>query len=145
MCAFPVCLLREHLSRRPSPPRPTLLLSRVSACDLHPSATRHFHLVGKGIDSTGGRRATLRVSRRNCGYLGSNSCLLTVLSLTYIFSFQIAANLSMECYALVFGVNTFTALALQTLLTLIVVDASGLGLEVTTQVRSLSGTECVTA
>lgn len=51
----------------------------------------------------------------------------------------------MECYALVFGVNTFTALALQTLLTLIVVDASGLGLEVTTQVRSLSGTECVTA
>ncbi|XP_036879759.1 thiamine transporter 1 isoform X2 [Manis javanica] len=48
-------------------------------------------------------------------------------------TFQIAANLSMECYALVFGVNTFTALALQTLLTLIVVDASGLGLEVTTQ------------
>ncbi|XP_062960828.1 thiamine transporter 1 isoform X2 [Cynocephalus volans] len=47
--------------------------------------------------------------------------------------FQIAANLSMERYALVFGVNTFIALALQTLLTLIVVDASGLGLEITTQ------------
>lgn len=44
----------------------------------------------------------------------------------------------MERYALVFGVNTFIALALQTLLTLIVVDASGLGLEITTQVRSLS-------
>lgn len=41
----------------------------------------------------------------------------------------------MERYALVFGVNTFIALALQTLLTLIVVDASGLGLKITTQVR----------
>lgn len=51
----------------------------------------------------------------------------------YFLSFQIAANLSMERYALVFGVNTFIALALQTLLTLIVVDASGLGLEITTQ------------
>ncbi|KAK2504631.1 hypothetical protein MC885_001247 [Smutsia gigantea] len=48
-------------------------------------------------------------------------------------TFEIAANLSMERYALVFGVNTFIALALQTLLTLIVVDASGLGLEITTQ------------
>uniref|UniRef100_A0A8D2E0A0 Solute carrier family 19 member 2 n=1 Tax=Sciurus vulgaris TaxID=55149 RepID=A0A8D2E0A0_SCIVU len=50
-----------------------------------------------------------------------------------IATFQIAANLSMERYALVFGVNTFIALALQTLLTLTVVDASGLGLEITTQ------------
>ena len=56
----------------------------------------------------------------------------------YFLSFHIAANLSMERYALVFGVNTFIALALQTLLTLIVVDASGLGLEITTQVRSVS-------
>lgn len=39
----------------------------------------------------------------------------------------------MERYALVFGVNTFIALALQTLLTLIVVDARGLGLDITTQ------------
>uniref|UniRef100_A0A4X2K5J4 Thiamine transporter 1 n=1 Tax=Vombatus ursinus TaxID=29139 RepID=A0A4X2K5J4_VOMUR len=52
-----------------------------------------------------------------------------------IATFQIATNLSVERYALVFGVNTFIALALQTLLTLIVVDASGLGLEITTQVR----------
>lgn len=43
----------------------------------------------------------------------------------------------MERYALVFGVNTFIALALQTLLTLIVVDSSGLGLDITTQVRFL--------
>ncbi|XP_038205175.1 thiamine transporter 1 isoform X2 [Arvicola amphibius] len=50
-----------------------------------------------------------------------------------IATFQIAANLSMERYALVFGVNTFIALALQTLLTLIVVDAKGLGLGITTQ------------
>ncbi|KAM9241971.1 thiamine transporter 1 isoform 2-T2 [Dugong dugon] len=56
-----------------------------------------------------------------------------------IATFQIAANLSMERYALVFGVNTFIALALQTLLTLIVVDASGLGLEITTQFLIYAG------
>ncbi|KAM7055123.1 thiamine transporter 1 [Molossus nigricans] len=56
-----------------------------------------------------------------------------------IATFQIAANLSMERYALVFGVNTFIALALQTLLTLIVVDASGLGLDITTQFLIYAG------
>ncbi|XP_001364625.1 thiamine transporter 1 [Monodelphis domestica] len=56
-----------------------------------------------------------------------------------IATFQIATNLSMERYALVFGVNTFIALALQTLLTLIVVDASGLGLDITTQFLIYSG------
>ncbi|KAM4699621.1 thiamine transporter 1 [Discoglossus pictus] len=50
-----------------------------------------------------------------------------------IATFQIAANLSMECYALVFGVNTFIALVLQTILTLIVVDSRGLGLDLYTQ------------
>ncbi|XP_071615049.1 thiamine transporter 1 [Heliangelus exortis] len=50
-----------------------------------------------------------------------------------IATFQIATNLSVERYALVFGVNTFIALVLQTLLTLIVVDASGLGLDIFTQ------------
>uniref|UniRef100_A0A8C2U520 Thiamine transporter 1 n=1 Tax=Coturnix japonica TaxID=93934 RepID=A0A8C2U520_COTJA len=50
-----------------------------------------------------------------------------------IATFQIATNLSVERYALVFGVNTFIALALQSLLTLIVVDASGLGLDIFTQ------------
>ncbi|XP_066479196.1 thiamine transporter 1-like isoform X4 [Tiliqua scincoides] len=48
-------------------------------------------------------------------------------------TFQIAANLSVERYGLVFGVNTFIALALQTLLTFIVVDAKGLGLDIFTQ------------
>lgn len=41
----------------------------------------------------------------------------------------------MQRYALVFGVNTFVALLLQSLLTLVVVDSSVLGLKVFTQVR----------
>ncbi|XP_008323261.1 thiamine transporter 1 [Cynoglossus semilaevis] len=48
-------------------------------------------------------------------------------------TFQIAANLNMQRYALVFGVNTFMALVLQTLLTVVVVDSAGLGLDVFTQ------------
>lgn len=48
--------------------------------------------------------------------------------------FQIAAGLSVERYALVFGVNNFIALILQTILTSIVVDSRGLGLDVITQV-----------
>ncbi|XP_039097853.1 thiamine transporter 1 [Hyaena hyaena] len=56
-----------------------------------------------------------------------------------IATFQIAATLSMERYALVFGVNTFIALGLQTLLTLIVVDTNGLGLDITTQFLIYAG------
>lgn len=41
----------------------------------------------------------------------------------------------MQRYALVFGVNTFMALLLQSLLTLVVVDSAGLGLDVFNQVR----------
>uniref|UniRef100_A0A8C6VJ58 Solute carrier family 19 member 2 n=1 Tax=Naja naja TaxID=35670 RepID=A0A8C6VJ58_NAJNA len=55
-----------------------------------------------------------------------------------IATFQIATNLSVERYALVFGVNTFIALALQTVLTLIVADAKGLGLDIITQVRYIN-------
>lgn len=51
-------------------------------------------------------------------------------------SYQIAASLSMQRYALVFGVNTFAALLLQTLLTVVVVDTAGLGLDISTQARS---------
>ena len=51
--------------------------------------------------------------------------------------FQIAANLSMQRYALVFGVNTFIALLLQTLLTVVVVDSVGLGLDIFPQVTCL--------
>ncbi|XP_047211678.1 thiamine transporter 1 isoform X2 [Girardinichthys multiradiatus] len=50
-------------------------------------------------------------------------------------TYQIAANLSMQRYALVFGVNTFGALLLWTLITVVVVDSSGLGLNVFTQFR----------
>ncbi|XP_066456096.1 thiamine transporter 1 [Eleutherodactylus coqui] len=56
-----------------------------------------------------------------------------------IATFQIAANLSMECYALVFGVNTFIALLLQTLMTVIVVDSSVLGLDLFTQFKIYAG------
>lgn len=42
----------------------------------------------------------------------------------------------MECYALTFGINTFVALTLQTILTAVVVDNSALGLDIVTQVRS---------
>ncbi|XP_073523333.1 thiamine transporter 1 isoform X2 [Phyllobates terribilis] len=56
-----------------------------------------------------------------------------------IATFQIAANLSMECYALVFGVNTFTALVLQTVMTVIVVDSSVLGLDLFTQFKIYAG------
>ncbi|XP_048056427.1 LOW QUALITY PROTEIN: thiamine transporter 1 [Megalobrama amblycephala] len=54
----------------------------------------------------------------------------TYMLLITIATYQIAANLSMKRYALVFGVNTFIALVLQTLLPLIVVDSAGLGLDI---------------
>lgn len=47
----------------------------------------------------------------------------------------------MQRYALVFGVNTFLALLLQTLLTVVVVDSAGLGLDVFTQVIEAPVTE----
>lgn len=49
--------------------------------------------------------------------------------------FQIAAGLNMERYALVFGANTFCALVLQTIITSVVVDSGGLGVDIVTQVR----------
>lgn len=54
-----------------------------------------------------------------------------------IIRYQIAASLNMRRYALVFGVNTFLALLLQSLITLVVVDSVGLGLDVFTQVWTL--------
>ncbi|CAJ1087144.1 thiamine transporter 1 isoform X2 [Xyrichtys novacula] len=57
----------------------------------------------------------------------------TYMLLITVATFQIAASLNMQRYALVFGVNTFMALLLQTLLTLVVVDSAGLGLDVFTQ------------
>lgn len=45
----------------------------------------------------------------------------------------------MECYALTFGINTFAALSLQTILTVIVVDETALGLDIVTQVYMYTG------
>lgn len=49
--------------------------------------------------------------------------------------FQIAVNLSVERYALVFGMNTFMALVIQTIMTVIVVDQKGLNLPISIQVK----------
>uniref|UniRef100_A0A8P0NDR9 Solute carrier family 19 member 1 n=1 Tax=Canis lupus familiaris TaxID=9615 RepID=A0A8P0NDR9_CANLF len=51
-----------------------------------------------------------------------------------IATFQIASSLSKELCALVFGVNTFLATVLKTIITLIVSDKRGLGLPVHSQV-----------
>ncbi|KAM8854231.1 solute carrier family 19 member 3b [Synchiropus picturatus] len=64
------------------------------------------------------------------GYVIFKSCYMLLITIT---TFQIASNLSMECYALTFGINTFVALALQTVMTLIVVDEAALGLDIVTQ------------
>uniref|UniRef100_A0A3P9PWY5 Solute carrier family 19 member 3 n=1 Tax=Poecilia reticulata TaxID=8081 RepID=A0A3P9PWY5_POERE len=47
--------------------------------------------------------------------------------------YQIAADLSMERYALVFGANNFGALLLQTIITSVVVDSGALGLPIVPQ------------
>ncbi|XP_028276174.1 thiamine transporter 1 [Parambassis ranga] len=47
--------------------------------------------------------------------------------------YQIAAGLSMERFALVFGANNFGALSLQTVITSVVVDSGGLGLPIIPQ------------
>ncbi|XP_015228195.1 PREDICTED: thiamine transporter 2-like [Cyprinodon variegatus] len=64
------------------------------------------------------------------GYVIFKSCYMFLITITI---FQIASNLSMECYALTFGINTFIALALQTIITVIVVDEAALGLDIVTQ------------
>ncbi|XP_054628820.1 thiamine transporter 1 [Dunckerocampus dactyliophorus] len=57
----------------------------------------------------------------------------TYMLLITVATYEIAASLDMQRYALVFGVNTFMALLLQSLLTLVVVDSAGLGLDIFTQ------------
>ncbi|XP_058155980.1 thiamine transporter 2 isoform X2 [Dasypus novemcinctus] len=66
---------------------------------------------------------------------------LLIFKSSYMFlitiaTFQIAVNLSMERYALVFGINTFIALVIQTIMTVIVVDNQGLGLPVSVQMKN---------
>ncbi|KAM5156451.1 thiamine transporter 2-like [Callospermophilus lateralis] len=64
------------------------------------------------------------------GYLVFKSSYMLLITIAV---FQIAVNLSVERYALVFGMNTFIALVIQTVMTVIVVDQRGLNLPVTTQ------------
>ncbi|XP_069546879.1 solute carrier family 19 member 3b [Brachyistius frenatus] len=64
------------------------------------------------------------------GYVIFKSCYMLLITIT---TFQIASNLSMECYALTFGINTFVALSLQTVITVTVVDEAALGLDIVTQ------------
>ncbi|XP_026231481.1 thiamine transporter 2 [Anabas testudineus] len=55
------------------------------------------------------------------------------MMLITIAMYQIAADLSMERYALVFGANNFGALVLQTIITSVVVDSRGLALSIIPQ------------
>ncbi|XP_063264394.1 thiamine transporter 2-like [Prinia subflava] len=64
------------------------------------------------------------------GYLIFKACYVLLLTIA---TFQIAVNLSMERYALMFGFNNFIALLIQTILTIVVVDSRGLGLDIVTQ------------
>lgn len=68
---------------------------------------------------------------RCCCFSFSQQCLICPL---FLFSFQIASSLSKELCALVFGVNTFFATVVKTIITFIVSDARGLGLAVREQV-----------
>nr|XP_025965346.1 thiamine transporter 2-like [Dromaius novaehollandiae] len=64
------------------------------------------------------------------GYLAFKACYMLLITIA---TFQIAVNLSMERYALMFGFNNFVALVIQTILTVVVVDSRGLGLDISTQ------------
>ncbi|XP_063264396.1 thiamine transporter 2-like [Prinia subflava] len=64
------------------------------------------------------------------GYLAFKACYMLLITIA---TFQIAVNLSMERYALIFGFNNFVALVMQTILTVVVVDSRGLGLDISTQ------------
>ncbi|KAJ6669350.1 hypothetical protein lerEdw1_008159 [Lerista edwardsae] len=64
------------------------------------------------------------------GYLVYKACYILLITIA---TFQIAAALSMERYALMFGFNNFVALLIQTIMTIIVVDSKGLGLNIETQ------------
>uniref|UniRef100_A0A8C0HGC7 Solute carrier family 19 member 3 n=1 Tax=Chelonoidis abingdonii TaxID=106734 RepID=A0A8C0HGC7_CHEAB len=67
-------------------------------------------------------------------YLVFKSCYMLLITIS---TFQIAVNLSMERYALMFGFNNFVALVIQTIITVVVVDSRGLGLKIVTQVNSI--------
>lgn len=57
------------------------------------------------------------------------------------FSTQLALRVEHSSYALIFGFNTFLALILQTILTLVVADKHGLDLPIRTQVVPNEGSD----
>ncbi|KFO83672.1 Thiamine transporter 2, partial [Buceros rhinoceros silvestris] len=63
-------------------------------------------------------------------YLVFKACYMLLITIA---TFQVAVTLSMERYALMFGFNNFVALLIQTVLTVVVVDSRGLGLDIVTQ------------
>ncbi|XP_028279167.1 thiamine transporter 1-like [Parambassis ranga] len=65
-----------------------------------------------------------------CSYILFRSIYMLLITVA---TYEIAASLNMQRYALVFGVNTFVALLLQTVITVVVVDSAGLGLDVIKQ------------
>ena len=60
-----------------------------------------------------------------------------IFFLNIINSAEVAKHLNDDSCGLIFGVNTFIALVLQTVLTIIVVDEAGLALESHTQVSNV--------
>ncbi|XP_075385311.1 thiamine transporter 2 [Tenrec ecaudatus] len=64
------------------------------------------------------------------GYLVFKSGYMLLITIAV---FQIAVNLSVERYALVFGINSFVALVIQTIVTVTVVDPRGLNLPISSQ------------
>ncbi|NWV68312.1 S19A3 protein, partial [Malurus elegans] len=63
-------------------------------------------------------------------YLAFKASYMVLITIA---TFQIAVNLSMEHYALIFGFNSFVALLIQTILTIVVVDTKVLQLDISTQ------------
>lgn len=63
-----------------------------------------------------------------------NFISVMLICVYFLFSLQIAKHVEMTRFALVFGINMFAALLLQTILTSIVVDERGLNLPVQIQV-----------
>lgn len=87
-----------------------------------------FSAVGAGCVFLMGLTNSIWLSY--AGYAIFKASYMFLITITM---FQIAVNLSMECYALTFGINSFVALTLQTILTAIVVDNTALGLDIATQ------------
>ncbi|XP_004576806.2 thiamine transporter 2 [Ochotona princeps] len=87
-----------------------------------------FSAIGAG--SLFAMRYTVDIWVCYAGYLIFKSSYMLLITIAV---FQIAVNLSVERYALVFGINTFIALVIQTVMTVIVVDQRGLNLEVDIQ------------